>query len=706
MRSNIFWSFEKTEAAGSPIELPGRPGLAIVPYVRGRLAFAQLAVAALDAGGFDRLVVDLPRFLGQGVLIELAHSAFPLAFTMVVRKGPDRHLLLPFVPNDAGYIATFAARRKRVGYECIDAENLLFHPDGAIFSPDRPLLDDNFALSKGLDRYFAPLWSRMDALWEQAPPVTKAFTAARASLVAARLAEALASGERTLFVCEYRLWWAVRKALENGIKGDTPPRPAPQEELGLAFLAEDPYSLWTMGFLDDYPCVNLKFFEAVKKGNVRSFDKLEALGTTLLGLIEKDDPRVANGRSITRFLAFLRYLRARMIASGRVVPFPSSHLLDAAESCFGKEFARELAETLLAYPVPDKKLGADGTGFYSLTADGTLKEGAAFELPDALEGGDSFGTDIRGGGVGLPAVEDPGRGRWADIARRSLTRAEEKSLKGPCTGITWAVKDDYILHQGACALVRENIARETRRAVVKRSWGGMGDGIRWKATIRARAMKEKALYVRKRRGDLRFLSVDAHTPHVFLFSDRIDECAFSVIHDANLSQRNINLGNDTFPFERHPPPDLVYSLFKAVGRIESSLNGHIRRDWNEALAFLYTRSDMGVERYEAITKKPARYQCRQTPFEDPELADFSHAEKFVAWPVKYAERAVIVVAHCGWSLPEKLARFAREKNIKMIIVPLDTLSPSLVRRLRTTHFISTALKKHPGREKLLQRFVA
>ena len=234
----------------------------------------------------------------------------------------------------------------------------------------------------------------------------------------------------------------------------------------------------------------------------------------------------------------------------------------------------------------------------------------------------------------------------------------------------------------------------------------MGDGIRWKATIRARAMKEKALYVRKRRGDLRFLSVDAHTPHVFLFSDRIDECAFSVIHDANLSQRNINLGNDTFPFERHPPPDLVYSLFKAVGRIESSLNGHIRRDWNEALAFLYTRSDMGGESYEAITKKPARYQCRQTPFEDPELADFSHAEKFVAWPVKYAERAVIVVAHCGWSLPEKLARFAREKNIKMIIVPLDTLSPSLVRRLRSTHFISMAMKKYPGLSNLLQRFVA
>jgi hypothetical protein len=254
--------------------------------------------------------------------------------------------------------------------------------------------------------------------------------------------------------------------------------------------------------------------------------------------------------------------------------------------------------------------------------------------------------------------------------------------------------------------VRENIAREARRAVVKRSWGGMGDGIRWKATIRARAMEEKALYVRDRRGDLRSLPIDAYTPHVFLFSDRIDDCAFSLIHDANLSQRNINLGNDSFPFDQYPAPDLVYSLFKAVGRIESSLNGHIRREWNEALAFLYTRSHMGVERYDAITKKPTRYQCRQTPFENPELADFSPAEKFVAWPVKYAERAVVVVAHRGWSLSEKLARYARNKNVKVIIVPLETLSPSLVRRLRTTYFISTALKKHPGREKLLRRFVA
>jgi hypothetical protein len=433
----------------------------------------------------------------------------------------------------------------------------------------------------------------MDAMWEQTPPVTKAITTARASLVAARLAEALASGGRTLFVCEYRLWWAVRRALESEMKEDTPPCPTPQEELGLAFIAEDPYRLWTMGFLDDYPCVNLKFFEAVKKGSARSFDKLDALGATLLELIEKDDLRVANGRSFTRFLAFLRYLRARTIASGRVVPLPSAHLLDAAESCFGKEFARELAGTLLSYPVPDSQPGKDGKGFYSLTPDGTLTGGAAFELPDILETGDSSGIDFQNGGICLPVVEDPDRDRWAGIARCSLTRAEEISLIGSCIGITWAVKEDYILHQGACALVRENIARDARRAVVKRCWGGIGDGIQWKATIRARAMEEKALYVRKRRSDLRSLSIDAYTPHVFLFSDRIDDCAFSVIHDANLSQRNINLGNDSFPFDRHPAPDHVYSLFKAVGRIEYSLNGHIRREWNEALAFLYTRSHWG-----------------------------------------------------------------------------------------------------------------
>jgi hypothetical protein len=402
----------------------------------------------------------------------------------------------------------------------------------------------------------------------------------------------------------------------------------------------------------------------------------------------------------------MRYLRARTIASGRVIPLPSAHLLDAAESCFGKEFARELAGTLLSYPVPGDQCGQNGTGFYSLTPDGTLKEGAAFELPDITETGDVFGIDFQGGGIGMPTVEDPDRDRWADITRRSLTKAEERALNGPCTGVTWAVKEDYILHQGACALVRDNIARDARRAVVKRSWGGMGDGIRWKATIRARAMEEQALYVGKRRGDPRSLTIDAYTPHVFLFSDRIDGCAFSVTHDANLSQRNINLGNDSFPFEQHPAPDYVYSLFKAVGQIEFSLNWNIRREWSEALAFLYTRSHMGVERYEAITKKPARYQCRQTPFEDPELADFSHAEKFVAWPVKYAERAVVVVANRGWSLPEKLARYARNKNVKVIIVPLETLSPSLVRRLRITHFISTALKKYPGREKLLQRFVA
>jgi hypothetical protein len=703
MRSSVFWSFAKGKAATSPIEFAGRPGLAVVPYVRRRLAFAQIAAAALETGDFARLVVDLPGFLTRGELLELSHSAFPLAFSMIAKMEDGRHLVLPMVPNDAACIATFAARRNRVGYECVDAENFLFPSEAAFLSPDLTLPDDFFALAEGPDRYFAPLWSQMDVLWEEAPPVTRAYTAVRASLVAARLSEALVSGKRTLFVCEYRLWWAVRKALDGEWNHCSTPPSVPGKDIRIAFSEEDPHRLWAKGLLDDFPCVTLEFFDAVKRGKARSFDKLGTLAGVLEDLPRRDAPCFANGRSIRRNLAFSRYLKARAAASGRVVPLPSAHLLDAAEACFGQEYARELAKALLDYPVPESE-GDDSAGtFYTLATDGTLHAGEAFEIPDDLDTADLYGQDSC---PGPETAEVPGRERWADMARRTLTRPERKYFSGGCYGITWAVKDDYILHQGACALVRENIARDARRAVAKRSRGSMRDGIHWKATIRARSMGEKGFHVRKCRRDLRSLSIDEHTPHVFLFSEKIDGCSYSVIHDANLSQRRINFGIDPKPSGGNPRPDAVYSLLKAIATMESSLNGHIRREQNEALTFLYTRSHMGVERYEAITSKPKRHQCRQTPFEDPELSHFTIEEQFVAWAIKYAERFVIVVAHPGWGPSERLSRYARERCVKVISVPLSTLSPSLIRRLRTTYSISTALKKHPCRENILRRFVA
>jgi nitric oxide reductase activation protein len=267
------------------------------------------------------------------------------------------------------------------------------------------------------------------------------------------------------------------------------------------------------------------------------------------------------------------------------------------------------------------------------------------------------------------------------------------------------VKADYVLHEKVCIHVRDLVSREARRTRTRRSWGNLDDGIDWKATIAARARGEQAVYVKQRCRAVDLGELDEHTPVVFLFSNDIEGCDLQLIHDGNLAQRNLNLRNTRFPFDRHPKPDFVYSVLRAVRKTAYAFGGHIRKEWNAALALLYTRSAMGVERYEAIRKRSERYQCRVMPEEDQELCDLPSEERVVAWAIKHAEQVVIIVAHDGWSLSERLERFARERRVRIIIVPLSTLPAGLIRRLQVTYLISTRLKKHPQQETILRRAI-
>ena len=80
-------------------------------------------------------------------------------------------------------------------------------------------------------------------------------------------------------------------------------------------------------------------------------------------------------------------------------------------------------------------------------------------------------------------------------------------------------------------------------------------------------------------------------------------------------------------------------------------------------------------------------------------------ELTLAWAVKYAERAVVVVAPRDWRLSQRLNDFARQRRVQIIPFPLSALSPAMVERLRTTYFIFTPLKRYPNHEKLLRRFI-
>jgi len=221
------------------------------------------------------------------------------------------------------------------------------------------------------------------------------------------------------------------------------------------------------------------------------------------------------------------------------------------------------------------------------------------------------------------------------------------------------------------------------------------------------ARGENALYV-KERCKTRVLTsgkLNEHTPISFVFTGNFSGHYGSVIHDSNMTNRNIELGNLTYSRHHKPPPDYVYSVFYTSSGGESHYTGHIEKRYISSIAFLYTRHVMGLVRYAAISKRPHRYQCRIEPDYDPETENFPLSEMGVAWAVNYAEHTVIVVAREGWKKSKGLSDFARKKGVHIISLPLSRFTPDFISRMRILFFTSTQLKKHPDRDAIVERFI-
>jgi hypothetical protein len=458
---------------------------------------------------------------------------------------------------------------------------------------------------------------------------------------------------------------------------------------------------------DDYPAINYRFFQKVQEGKVRDFDKLDSLNEILSQILSPESLRQTGDPSVRSIESFTRYLKARVVSHGRTIPLPASQLFDSARACMGREFSRELAGVLLRYPSLGTLSSADMAAlFFKIHADVILLGGERFALPDVFHSSPYWGSPPSMD-PGSSGFEEEERRDWVDRVNPYISRQEKRGLKKEgAWGVRWAVEADYILHGLACSRMMDSIGKGMNKIRVERSWGAVGDGIHWKATLAAMARGEKAIYIKRRiNKKLQSGMLNEYTPLVFLLSEDLDQNVASVVHDSNISQRHIDLGDRDFPYERYPPPDMVYTLFMTVEKTENLWGPHVQRDSLTSVAFLYNRPLMGLDRYGAISKRPARFQCRVPPMADPELREFPLSEKGIAWAIKYAQAVVIVAAYPGWMPSKRLLGFAREKRVEIINRPLSTLPPDMVKRLEHLYFISTPLKKHHEREKIVRRFL-
>lgn len=676
--------------------------LSVIPYIKARLVFAEMSARAIEEGGFDLVAVDLPYFMNYEGWLDMPLKLFPYVSSLLVQNKDSLFVAFPFVPNDAACCSIASVRilqdnRNQIEYECIDDSNIIDYPYDCLAMPEVASIDDYFVFTDGLENYYAPVFNQLNESWNRMTETQQFFLKHRAGIMAERLRNLLRRGKKTLFVCEYKLWWLISKMLEHD-SCDEKHFFSRWKGLKTALVLEDPYFFWAKGVMDDFPAVVFQFYNRLRTGMLGSFDKLNAINE-MLGKFKKPAILKELGcPSIRKVASFHRYLNNRLTVNQRLTPALPDYIYDSALSCLGKRFAKEIAQQFLRYPYTDME---KVVSYLTLHEESIITGGNTFHIPDL-----SNCVFLYPFNTGQFHDRYEERIRLADIVRPSLTKREIEELQG-INMTNWAVEKDYKLHEIACTNVRNIVERKRHSIVIKRSFGKIGDGINWKATIASKAVNEGAIYIKLRRhlGRRCNVHINEFTPIVFLFSENLSGDLRDTIHDSNITQRNIELKNADFPFDKNPPPDYVYSVFYTYADSEYMCNGHVIKRVISSITFLYTRHAMGIQRYEKITRRTGWYQCRIPPAEDAELKDFPISEIGISWAIKYAENAVLVVARDDWTPSGRLETFAMSKNVCIIPVPISGFSKGFIERLRSLYFISTPLKKHPGRERILERIL-
>jgi len=683
--------------------------LFVLPYINCRLVFAEMAARAIGRGEFDRVVVDLPFFMNDNAWLEIPIESFPLVSSLIVNMGGDVFRTFNFVPNDAACSSVYMVHRlrdtgKSTELECIDDSNVISYAKESFNQPEIVLMDDFFAVTDGLETYFSPVYEHLDRSWATMSDDIKFFWDYRANIVAKRLDNSLKSGRKTLFVCNFRLWWQVHKKLFRGDFENKNFLFMQWTDQKAALVFQNPYLLWTRGVLDDFPTVVLSFFlDKMMEGADGTFDKLEVLNETIQESIDAMAIHSEKGLSIRRLKVFRQYLLRRLAINRRMTPTLTSYLDQAACSCTGKAFARALSQELLQYPVVDDL----DIRFLAIRHDNVIFADCAFEIPDEflqffLNSGLS-GSKANIFGDRLDSEKE--RERLVSSIRPFLTRREAQSLKGS-GNTSWALKKEYIFHAQASRMVREAVERESREVRVVRSWGSLSSGIDWKQTIWSKALGENEIYIKKAKKAVPIsFDLDFFTPTVFIFDETEDNASLDAIYDSNLTRRRLDLEGENSGLPDLPEPDLVYSIFYARTASEYLCEHHIKKETVSAILFLCTHSWMGLERYDNITNRPPKFQCRQSPDEDEELRAFGCPERLVACGMKYAEKVVIAVSRPSWRPSAHLLSFGKMRNVGIVHVPLSAISQEVIDRMKTIHLISTPLKKYGESDSILDRFV-
>jgi len=645
----------------------------VVPYVHGRLTFAELAVKTLQKRVFDTVLLDLPSFMNHGSWLDTPLASFPLVSSLLIKGDRKTHSLFPLVPTDAACAAAWFAKNRSLAIECVDP--VIFLDSSCNDIPTIPSLGDERLVSRmSLKSYFETAWDTLDNLWEEDPDSSIKNLMFRGKAVANRIYDRISSGRKVLFVCEYRLWWAVSRALDMAAHGrdESVRNAAPLPARSCALLLEDPYFMWLAGLFDDYLTVNKKFQESLQSERIASFSKYKTLAELIGNSSKKSDMMNMKNdakKILSSFVWSLKH-KIKLEDPGDLAPAP---FFEHIRSQLGSKAEDTLSRALLDYPMPTAlDVAKNPPQYFEIAEDRIVPGKAGFDLPDVFHAnpyGEFISSESETEGK-YSQSKSFGFTPWFYKVHPVITRQEAKELENNDFGPRWAVKRDYQLHAHACQIIRQVISREGP-------------------------------------ADLENSELGVFTPISFIFRNGPEKPRkLTAISDNNLTQRRMDLGDgDRVHRDGMPEPDSVYSLFATMQELDVLFEEHIMRELITSLTLLFSGPELGLERYAAITQRPKKYQCRVRPQEDSALKAFKYSDLGLAWAIKFAQKQAIAIAYDGWAPSPDIQEFARKQRKQIITLSLDALPDGLTNRLQQLHFISTSLKRHSECERIIARFV-
>ncbi|MEQ1758610.1 MAG: hypothetical protein ABL986_09845 [Vicinamibacterales bacterium] len=671
--------------------LPGDPWiryrdtpLYAVPSIHCRLVFAQIVLEACRRKRFDVIAVELPSSLQRdGSLQRLAGMAPATAMLMrpfgrlvpvevfdregaeeTSTRGALRRIdarqgaAIPITPADSIITAlrcpTLLSRHWKDWHPsvvAIDAEHV---PTSRATTGVR-VADDYDVMVSGL----AGFHHRWEHAWHsgRVDPVDDR----RERVMASHLARYIKEGREVLFVCGAAHWHAVTKLLDEDAHGEDlrqMPRTAqPSPRAVQHMVAIDPSVAWVWGWLDDIPSVVWEHERACQEGTAATWDKREATERLLASALDRahNDHHDVSPR---RLMKMARYQRVLLAAAGRWTPELDGHLVHSARACVNGRFSRTLKELAHDYPAID--LNQTATAQLLTATDGrkVLSVGSEYFLCEPDDPG--VGTGRR-----LPPLPPP--------ALNMSERAELRRTK-------WVYRDwpaEQALHAALIGRARR-LAHDTPPVEVVRPFtAGIGLGVAWRQTLRARATGLPDVYVRHSKPGRRTSpACDGHCPVVWIF-------------DATSHVTQTFTGY--VPREAQTEACHCYSAFywlKSGGR----LGGSPIQQFSVAYTVSLMRGLMPPDRSRdpasvsaMVASFPPHRRATIAPWDDASLRSFRGCDLAVACAVKYAGDHVLVVSLPSHRLGADVDTFARERGVRVLRLSREAFEPAALERLSLDH---------------------